>query len=110
MYETNEYKIITSPGKFENEMYYIPELWELCLISGEDLILYDDNYSEEIPISLFRIDQELLGKYPELREYNNPLFIALWENEQGFVYSEVITNDDLAQVGEDFRQELLDNL
>lgn len=79
-YTLSPWGTIQDLGKFQGEMWYIPELWELTMISGEDEIIYDNDR----PHSVFFVDEEMKQKY----ELSLDVYvIVLWEDDYGFVNS-----------------------
>ena len=77
-YTTNEHGIITSLGKFEGEMLYVPYFWDLVLNGcGED------GGEESNPTSAFDIDSADRAVFPELAGTRR---LVLSESDQGFVY------------------------
>jgi hypothetical protein len=72
-YRVNDQGIITSPGKFEGEMLYVPYLWDMAMegftdhVNGVDYIVFEDGDFAAFP--------ELVGNYGA----------AIEESEQGFV-------------------------
>ena len=77
LYETNVFKIITTPGKFENEMYYLPYFYDLYLDGGHTGCTRDD-------IIYFKLDDDDKKDFPELKHYS---YFWFHETEQGFVNS-----------------------
>jgi hypothetical protein len=75
--------IIRNPGKFENEMLYVPYFWDAALNAGAD----DDIRGVFFAI----IDDDDRAQFPELGESYG---IALDESEQGFVSSTVFDSKD----------------
>jgi hypothetical protein len=68
-YAVNEHGIITSPGKFEGEMLYVPYVYECCMDGGDNGIIVDAT-----DVSLF---PELGGVYG----------VTLNSDSQGFVHA-----------------------
>ena len=98
-YKINGHGIITSPGKFEGEMYYIPYYWEGWLNGFTDYE-YQDN--DGVLISEFHIDHSDIERFPELK---NIAVLELWESNDGFVYSNHVErtmnfNKDLGPEGD----------
>jgi hypothetical protein len=79
-YKTDDMGRITSPGKFEGEMYYIPELWDLVLEGGAD-----EEIGDYPTYAVFVVDADLLKKYPEITREVAELW--LYEDDNGFVRS-----------------------
>ncbi len=93
-YDVNDQGTITSPGKFEGEQAYVVALWDLVMggCSDEDV---DDN---GMLVSVFTIDAELIAAWPDAFEVNtvrNDAAVLLWESDNGFVNSSVVTKDEL---------------
>ena len=83
-YDTNEHGIITSPGKFEGEMYYVPYYYDLWLQGS-----YDRDYTEDnILYTVFILSIEDCKLFPELCD---DYILEVWQTEQGFVTCEVYT-------------------
>jgi hypothetical protein len=79
-YSINENGVITSPGKFEGEMYYAVSFWGEAL----DGFSSNDEYLEDgTVVAVFELCQEDYKNFPEL-EGNT--FLRIWEDEQGFVH------------------------
>jgi len=79
--------IITDPGKYEGEQWYVPEYWEKVLDGKSDQTISDDTTQ----YSLFRLCAE---DAPVLKGYADPgEWLILWEDDQGFVHSRVMSND-----------------
>lgn len=81
-YDVNEYGIITSPGKFEGEMVYVPSLWDIVLGGMAD----EEYYEEGILLADIHITSAV-DEFPELESGT----YTLWESEQGFVHCEMLT-------------------
>jgi hypothetical protein len=77
-YEVNERGVIKSPGKFEQEMLYVPHFWDELMLGDGEILYFPDG---EV-ITILEITDEDRKEFPEL---GNDLEIALGENEQGFV-------------------------
>lgn len=67
---------ITGPGKFEGEMSYVEEYWNLALDGGAD--------SDDGNTFVFKLTAEDRAKHPDFKGCRR---LYLWESEQGFVYS-----------------------
>jgi hypothetical protein len=80
---------ITQPGKFEGEPTYVPVLWEMALDGRQD----EDLWDAETQLSAFHVTPELrdlMGAELIPAEYLGHT-IMLWETDQGFVLSRVMT-------------------
>ena len=89
MYDVNEYGIITSPGKFEGEMAYVPYFWDLVLEGFSDEEIWDD----DLLISRFKIDTDLVSLFPgSLTVDDVDKALDLWEDGQGFVFGRFATS------------------
>lgn len=90
--DTPEYEvengIIKSPGKFEGEMHYVPQLWDMCL-AGE----YDDKLPNGDYVLL--VDDELRSIAPEIDV--DTYAIVLWESEHGFIYADECKLEELKE-------------
>jgi hypothetical protein len=73
-YRVNERGIITSPGQFEGEMYYLPYYWEIYLDGCADR---DDGKTLGFDIS----PEEKIA-FPELRRRRT---VRLCQLDQGFI-------------------------
>ena len=69
-------RIITSPGKFEGEMIYVPYLWDLALQDGEPVGDEDWNGLE------LTLTDEDKRAFPQLAEWKRSI---LSEDNNGFV-------------------------
>lgn len=82
-YEINENGVITSPGKFEREMYYAVYFYE-CLNEGNyDYLIRDD---EEDEIFVFEVNDTDRVGMPELEGLSQ---VKLFEDSNGFVFCTV---------------------
>ena len=88
MYDVNEQGVIVNPGKFEGEMEYIPYFWDFCM-NGFDEVFWNKN---DVMISVFPILEDDVKEYPELKDCLG-MFLYLWEDNSGFVHSELSTED-----------------
>ena len=79
-YKTNERGLITSPGKFENEMIYVPYFYDFILDGCSDETEDDEGGT---PIDYFDITPEDLGQFPELKGIKR---ISIQTDDQGFVW------------------------
>jgi hypothetical protein len=68
--------IITTPGKFQGELVYVPYFWEKGLDGWADDELGDEGY-------LFFTTPEDAKEFPELRGKDR---VIVREREDGFVY------------------------
>jgi hypothetical protein len=75
-YKINEHGSITSPGKFEGEMLYVPYLWEKSLDGCGDFDFGN--------IQGFVIEDSDRKLFPELAD---TFAISLMETDSGFVNS-----------------------
>lgn len=85
------------PGKFEAEPGYVERLWEIVLDGAAD----DEFYDGETPIALFYVDQdlrELLSRegFATNLDVEDGQVIAVWESDQGFVNSRVMSPQEAA--------------
>tara|TARA_R100000687_G_C6379885_1_gene132096 strand:+ start:363 stop:674 length:312 start_codon:yes stop_codon:yes gene_type:complete len=77
-YTLNEHKCITSPGKFEGEMYFVPAIWDELLNGGG----CDDITVDDILYSFIIFTDQDKKDYPEIsQDYG----MVLFESDQGFV-------------------------
>ena len=77
-YSINESGVITSPGKFEGEMLYMPHFWE-CYLNGESNTLQDGSLS--VPIE--KKEKEMfpeLGKRKKVVRFNIDDNGFIWES------------------------------
>ena len=102
--ETNsEYKtahgIIQDPGKFEGEPVAIPDYWYQCLAGAYDEDLIDSDYEAYYVIYLDDEDRTRLnlGK----GQHDETFALVMWEDEQGYVYHEIMTKDQYAEFMDD---------
>ena len=87
MYDV-ENGVIRSPGKFEGNMDYTVHFWDFYL-NGCDTPCYNEN---DVYLSQFTIEKDDTIEFPELQDHIGQ-FIYLWEDGNGFVYSEISTED-----------------
>lgn len=66
-YKTHDNAVISSPGKFEGEMIYVPYLWEQSAFNPEEFEITDE-------------DRKL---FPEIPAETKTIY--LYENDDGFV-------------------------
>lgn len=83
-YQLNEQGIIIDPGKFEGEMWYVPELWDQVLDGCEDAAIENGGS----PISLIKVDEEMRKKY---NISDDTYAWMLFETGDGFVYCNSLT-------------------
>jgi hypothetical protein len=78
-YQINENGVITSPGKFEGEMYYAVYFWNASLEGMcDDTIWWSDT-----EVSVFNVNETDKVGMPELNDVET---VKVWEDEQGFVH------------------------
>lgn len=83
--------IITTPGKFEGELSFVPKLWDMTLESMEDETLWDG----DTLISIFRNCPKLWETIGEEHGLDFEFeYVAMYEDSQGFVHTEYLTVDD----------------
>ena len=85
-YDVNDSGVITSPGKFEGEMVYVPYFWDIVLNGGADENLSDNG------VNVDRI--VIIGD--DITEFDDVLSlddvdcsIDLWEDDSGFVHAHI---------------------
>ena len=84
MYDVNEYGIITSPGKFEGEMVYVPYFWELAMGGGG----MDTEWDGNSPIEVFEIEKDDIGNFSGIFKKNDEgLILRIKEDSHGFVHA-----------------------
>ena len=76
-YECDEQGRITSPGKFEGEMYYIPYFYDIA-IQGDGEWDYEDG---TVTVQIEACDRELFPELPADQEC-----VTMIVSESGFVY------------------------
>ena len=76
-------EMVKGPGKFEAEPVYAPYYWDLAMISGED----ETECDGDTLISVFNVSDEDRAIFPELNDVKT---IRLWEDGNGFVWTEAI--------------------
>lgn len=90
--------MIMTPGKFEGEPDWLPELWERALDGDSDDTLYDG----DTPIDVFYLNPELRARTDaDDMDYA----ILMWETDQGFVCQRFVTERQL----DNYRAELEDD-
>lgn len=77
-FDIDKHGIITSPGKFEGNMLYVPFFYDLWIEGWAD----DEGYDDNIPFAIFYITDEDIEHFPELRGIKR---IEMWKDEYGFV-------------------------
>lgn len=82
-YDINEQGIITSPGKFEREMYYAVSFWNSTLDGFCDR---DEMSDDGTLVAIFDIRLHDIEQYPELEGSTE---LRIWEDENGFVFCTV---------------------
>ena len=77
------------PGKFEGCAEYVPYYWDKVLNGESDDYDwdYDWDYDDGRDIDIFNITKEDMELWPELIGYKE---LNLWQDDNGFVYCEVI--------------------
>ena len=78
--------IITSPGKFEGEPVWVPQMWDECLEGGSD----EDKQVGEVLYSLMTPNPDEKDAWPELDTYG----VVLWESPSGFVHHHLIRDSE----------------
>jgi len=82
-YDWNEQGIITSPGKFQGQMIYMPAAWDIYMNGFSD-----DEYDEhEVLVSTVEIDST---DWPEVKRDHRLAegrwyLVRFYEDDQGFV-------------------------
>lgn len=79
-YETDKNGIITSPGKFESEMRYVPYFWNMTMEGWTD-----DFFDEGTWISHLKITKEDAQEFEELK-HDVGSHCYMEETETGFIY------------------------
>jgi hypothetical protein len=82
--------MITSPGKFEGEPDYVPELWDMTLDGFTDW----EFYNGETLCSVLAVDTDLVRRIPALSDLLGKRLV-LFEDELGFVYCVTYDADSL---------------
>ena len=83
-YDVNEQGVITSPGKFEGEMLYVPYFWD-HVMSGMGESFPDDNGTQTEAFCIIPEDAE---EFTELAD-DVGRYLYLWEDSQGFIHTEM---------------------
>lgn len=73
-YKVSEQGVITTPGKFEGEMVYVPHFWDVFLDGGADR---DDG-----KVIGFDVTPEDRKEFPELKGRRT---VKLYQRDDGFV-------------------------
>ncbi len=81
--EVNAIGVIVRPGKFEGEMWWVPELWDE---GGDDL--EDTDGTLYMTFEITAEDRKRFGILKDVAE------VWLWESEQGFVNSRQLTKKE----------------
>ena len=86
-HETNGNNIITSPGKYEGEYYFVPDLW---INEGldEEIHLNDGTV---VGLIKFDTDEDLVKRFPELSQWYG---IQLCESDNGFVHTHYFDTEE----------------
>tara|TARA_R100000008_G_scaffold44960_1_gene26208 strand:- start:11122 stop:11406 length:285 start_codon:yes stop_codon:yes gene_type:complete len=71
--------VVLSPGKFENEMYYVPVFWNYYLEGSYDELLED--------VVFFKLNYDDISNFPELKGFEK---FILTVSEQGFVSGRIV--------------------
>lgn len=77
VYQLNQHKVITSPGKFEDEMYYLPFFYDLYLNGDHTGTTKED-------VIYFLLTEDDKKQFPELEDDN---YLWFYQSEQGFINS-----------------------
>lgn len=88
-FDTDEYGIISNPGKFEGEPSWVTQLWDRALGGFADETVHDGTMA----IDAFKLDANLatltgLDASPDH-------YICLWSDDNGFVNHMLMTQDQL---------------
>ncbi len=84
-YDVNEYGVIENPGKFEQEMLYVPYFSDDC---DEELSFMEDGCGEYA--GLCRISDKDRIEFPEL---GTAAYILIIEDVRGFVSGELVDDE-----------------
>lgn len=76
-YDVNSHGVITTPGKFEDQLVYVPYFWEMYLDGGAD--------EDDGEILTFTVTAADVTEFPELRDVK---VVRMYETDQGFVISD----------------------
>lgn len=93
-YEVSEHGIITSPGKFEAEMIYVPYYYDLIGDGASEII----DGPLETRFDVFEIDADDRALWPEIDETTTHLVIS--ERDNGFVDCEEMTSREFERWSE----------
>jgi len=74
-------ELISEPGKFEGEPFYVPYLWDLVLDGKGEIV--DNPDRPDTTMDQIELTDEDKMRYPELVGYD---YALLWEDDNGFVY------------------------
>ena len=75
--------VVLSPGKFENEMYYVPVFWDYYLEGS-----YDDTFKSLLEdIVFFKLDDDDISNFPELKGFEKFILTIC---ERGFVSGRMV--------------------
>ena len=77
VYQLNQHKVITSPGKFEDEMYYVPFFYDLYLNGDHTGTTKED-------VIYFLLTEDDKKQFIELEDEN---YFWFYHSEQGFINS-----------------------
>lgn len=80
-FNVDENGVITNPGKYEDEMLYVPYLWES-----------DDGYEIDDREFVYKITSTDRHEFPEL---NNVETVRLYLSESGFIFEMNINNEHM---------------
>jgi len=104
MYDVSLHGIVTSPGKFEGEPWWVASMWYELSRWEDDRIYAEANGTV---FTVCKIDSELLAAYPGIQAWqglpprparppaDEPTYIVLWEDNQGFVTAVELTTEQL---------------
>ena len=79
-YDINENGVITSPGKFEGEMYYAVSYWGDAL---DGFPSRDEICDDGTLVAIFDLFEQDYKDYPELSDVTE---LRIWEDSNGFVH------------------------
>lgn len=91
-------RIIRDPGKFEGEPDWAVYFYDLVLEGFSDQMLSDG----DSPIDVFRIGADVSAAWPDL---NTGDYVILQVSDQGFLHSNVISEDELAKLEDELAEE-----
>lgn len=75
------------PGKFEGEPPYAEYFYNLAMESGADETFIDSGGTQ---IDAWKLEQDDYERFPDLI---NDEYLLLWEDEQGFIYTDTATSE-----------------